>query len=123
MAKILIVDDSEYFREVMLDILQNAGHAVVESAENGAEGFEMYKLLHPDLTTLDVTMPVMDGIEALRKILEFDPEAKVIMVSSSAQSNKISEALILGAYEFLPKPFDKEKLLNVIAGILASIMK
>jgi two-component system chemotaxis response regulator CheY len=122
MARILIVDDSEYFRETLIDFFMDAGHTVAGEAKDGAEGFEMYKSLRPDLTTMDITMPVMDGIEALRKIIEFDPEARVIMASASAQSPKVNEALILGAYEFMPKPFDNDKLLEVITEILEDIV-
>lgn len=118
MVKILIVDDSEFFRETMKDMLEEQGYVIVGEACDGAEGFEKFKELRPDITTLDITMPVMDGIEALEKILEYDPEAKVIMASASAQNKKVSEALIMGAYEFLPKPFDKERLLEVISGIV-----
>ena len=122
MARILIVDDSEFFRETLREIFEQEGHAVAGEAENGAEGFELYKELRPDLTTMDITMPVMDGIEALRLILAYDPEAKVIMASSSAQNNKVSESLILGAYEFLPKPFDRNRLLEVVAEVLEEIL-
>ena len=122
MVKILIVDDSEFFRETLKDIFISAGHTVVGEASDGAEGLEKFKKLHPDITTMDITMPVMDGIDALTKILEFDPDAKVIMASSSAQNSKVSEALIIGAYEFLPKPFDKDKLLEVVSDILSGLM-
>ena len=121
MANILIVDDSEFFRATLTEIFEQAGHTVAGQAENGAEGFELYQKLRPDLTTMDITMPVMDGLEALRKILAFDPEAKVIMASSSAQNHKVSEALILGASEFLPKPFDKDKLLEAVSSILGDL--
>jgi two-component system chemotaxis response regulator CheY len=122
MARILIVDDSEYFRETLIEFIKFTGHTVAGEAENGAEGLELYKQLRPDLTTMDITMPVMDGIEALRRIIAFDPEARVIMASASAQNRKVNEALILGAYEFLPKPFDKERLLEVITEILADVV-
>ena len=118
MARILIVDDSEFFRETMREILEEQGYTIAGEARDGAEGFEKFKELRPDVTTMDITMPVMDGLEALGKILEYDPDAKVIMASSSAQHKKVSEALILGAYEFLPKPFDKDKLLAVISEIV-----
>jgi two-component system chemotaxis response regulator CheY len=122
MVKILIVDDSEFFRETIKEILEDEGYAIAGEACDGAEGFDQYKKLRPDITTMDITMPVMDGIEALGKILEYDPDAKVIMASSSAQHSKVSEALILGAYAFLPKPFDREKLLAVISEIVNGIL-
>lgn len=122
MARILIVDDSEYFREIIHEILSAEGHTIVGQAENGADAVAQYLALRPDITTMDVTMPVMDGIEALRKIIENDPDANVVMVSSSALSNKVSEALIIGAYAFLPKPFDKEKLVEVIAELAEALV-
>ena len=122
MVRILVVDDSEYFRETMKEIFELEGYTIAGEAADGEEAVKKYKELRPDITTLDVTMPVMDGIEALKKILEFDPGAKVIMVSSSAQNSKVTQALILGAYEFLPKPFDDDRLLEVVADILSARM-
>ena len=121
MVKILVVDDSEYFREVIKEILIREGYTIIGEASDGAEAVEKFKALRPDITTLDVTMPGMDGLEALKRILEFDLDAKVIMVSSSAQHNKVSQALIVGAYEFLPKPFDEDKLLEVVADIVSGL--
>lgn len=120
MARMLIVDDSEYFREAIIEILEGEGHTIVGQAENGIEAFEKYISLRPDIITMDVTMPVMDGIEALKSIIAHDPAAKVIMVSSSALNNKVSEALIIGAYDFLPKPFDKTKLIEIVSEIVSS---
>ena len=122
MVRILVVDDSEYFRETLKDSFELEGYVIAGEAADGEEAVEKYKELRPDITTLDITMPVMDGIEALKKILEFDPDAKVIMVSSSAQSSKVTQALILGAYEFLPKPFDNDRLLEVVADIISTRM-
>ena len=94
MARILIVDDSSIYRSNMRDILESGGHTIAGEARNGAEGVEKYKELRPEITTLDITMPVKDGLEALKEIMEFDPDAKVIMVSATAQQSNISEALI-----------------------------
>jgi len=120
MARILVVDDSETFREIIKEILISEGHAIVGEAANGSEGVQRYKELSPDITTMDITMPVMNGIEALRAIIEFDPKAKVIMVSSSAQNRKIAESIIMGAYGFLAKPFDQEKVAKFICEIATS---
>ncbi|MCL1827887.1 MAG: response regulator [Oscillospiraceae bacterium] len=119
MARFLIIDDSELSRFIVREALEEAGHTIVGDASDGAEGFEKFKELRPDITTLDITMPVMDGIETLERILEIDPNAKVIMLSASAQNSKISEALILGAFEFLQKPFEKELLLQIVSDILS----
>jgi len=122
MVRILIVDDSEFFRETMKEILEDEGYTIAGEACDGAEAIAKYRELRPDITTMDVTMPVMDGIEALKNILELDPDAKVIMASSSAQQSKVSEALILGAYEFLPKPFDRDRILAVISEIINGVL-
>ena len=121
MAKILIVDDSELSRFITEEILKEAGHTVLGEASDGAEGLEKFKELRPDITTLDITMPVMDGIAALKEILKIDPEAKVIMVSASAQADKVTEALILGAYEFLQKPFERDRLLEIVSEATSGI--
>jgi two-component system chemotaxis response regulator CheY len=121
MARILIVDDSELSSYITESILKRGGHTVVGVSSDGAEGLEKYKELRPDITTMDITMPVMNGMESLRKIMEFDPEAKVIMLSSSAQKSKIAEAFILGAFEFLPKPFDSEQLLEIVSKVASEI--
>lgn len=121
MARILLVDDSELSRLVVREAFEKAGHTVVGEASDGAEGFEKYKELRPDITTMDITMPVMDGLSALKEIIEFDSGARVIMMSSAAQSSKIAEALIVGAYEFMPKPFDKAKLAEMIDYVTADL--
>ena len=83
MAKILIVDDSKTSRKFLRNMLEDAGHEIVSEAVNGVEGVEKFRLYKPDVVTMDITMPVMDGIEAVREIIEIDPGAKVIMVKVS----------------------------------------
>ena len=117
MARILVVDDSAVYRTSMKELLQNAGHTVVGEAVNGDEGVTKYMELFPDITTMDVMMPIKGGLEALDEILIFDPHAKVIMVSATAQQSKISQALIQGAYCFLRKPIDPEKLHRALDSI------
>ena len=114
MAKILIVDDSRTSRKILRGLLEESGHEVVGEAENGQEGVDKYKEFNPDITTLDITMPVMDGLEALSKIKEFDRNAKVIMVTAAGQQNKMVEAIKNGASEFVTKPFEKENILKII---------
>ncbi|MCR5654901.1 MAG: response regulator [Lachnospiraceae bacterium] len=118
MANILIVDDSRTSRKVLRGILEEAGYTVIDEAVNGQEGADKYKSLNPDLVTLDITMPVMDGIEALRLIKEANANAKVIMVTAAGQKNKMIECIKIGADDFLTKPFDKEEIINVIKKIV-----
>ena len=121
MANILVVDDSEMFREIMKDILEKAGQTVVGMAVNGREGVEMYESLQPDIVTMDITMPEMGGIEALGKIMEADPLAKVVMVSSAGQESVVNEAMIIGACAFLQKPYELEQVLEVLMDVLRDI--
>ncbi len=114
MSRILIVDDSRTSRKILRGLLEEAGNEVIAEAENGEEGVNKYKELKPDVTTLDITMPVMDGLEALVKIREFDNKAKVIMVTAAGQQNKMVEAIKNGASEFVTKPFEKENILKII---------
>ena len=118
MARILIVDDSRTTRRILKQILENIGHEVIGEAANGEEGIEKYQELKPDLTTMDITMPVADGLEALRQIKAFDPAAKVIMVSAAGQKHKVLDAMKSGAAEFLTKPLDEEEIIERIESVL-----
>jgi two-component system chemotaxis response regulator CheY len=118
MATILIVDDSKTSRKVLKNLLETEGHTIIGEAKDGEEGITLYKELHPDITTMDITMPVLDGLEALKQIIEFDANAKVIMVTAAGQKNKMLESLKLGASEFLAKPFEPEQITTVIHKIL-----
>lgn len=99
----IIIDDSKTSRSVLRTILEDHGYEVLAEAENGLEGYEKYCELKPDFVTLDITMPVMDGIETLVKIKEFDSNAQIIMVTAAGQKSKMLEAIKLGAAEFLTK--------------------
>jgi len=118
LARILIVDDSRTTRRILRQILEDKGHEVVGEATNGEEGVAKYKELKPDLTTMDITMPGLDGVEALRKIKEHDPDAKVIMVSAAGQKHKVLDAMKAGAAEFLTKPFEEEEIVERIESVL-----
>ena len=118
MAKILIVDDSRTSRKILRNILENAGYEVVGEATNGQEGYEKYAELKPDIVTLDITMPVLDGIAALKKIKADYPEAKIVMVTAAGQKTKMVEAVQNGADEFIAKPFEDEELKKVIDQLL-----
>ncbi len=117
MANILIVDDSRTSRKILKGILEENGHVVAGEAENGKVGVESYTAIRPDIVTLDITMPVMDGIEALKEIKKADADAKVIMVTAAGQKEKMLEAVKSGASEFITKPFEPEEILNVIKAI------
>ena len=113
-AAIVIVDDSALMRRMLRNILEEDGYTVVCEAVNGAEGVEAYKKFKPDMITMDITMPVMDGIEALKEIKEYDVQAKVVMISAAGQQKKILEALKLGATCFITKPLNKTEVLQNI---------
>lgn len=114
MAKILIVDDSRTSRKILRGILESAGHVIVGEAPDGEQGVAAYNELKPDVVTLDITMPVLDGIGALQKIKENNPNAKTIMITAAGQKSKMVEAVKYGASEFVAKPFDQEQLLAIV---------
>lgn len=114
MAKILIVDDSRTSRRILKNILMENGHEIVGEAENGQIGYEKFIELEPDIVTLDITMPVLDGLGSLEKIMTLNKDAKVIMVTAAGQKTKMMEAIKHGATEFIQKPFEPEQILNVI---------
>lgn len=118
MAKILIIDDSRTSRRMLTNILEEAGHSVIGEAGDGKTGAEQYKTLQPDIVTMDITMPVLDGIEALREIMDYDKSAKVIMVTAAGQRSKMLEAIKFGASDFLSKPFEKDMIISIIDNVL-----
>lgn len=117
MAKILIVDDSRTSRRMLKNILENSGQEIIGEASNGQEAFEQYIELQPDIITLDITMPVLDGLGTLRKIMEHDPEAKVVMITAAGQKGKMVEAIKLGASEFIQKPYEPAQITSVISNL------
>ena len=116
--RILICDDAAFMRMMLKDILDRNGYNVVGEAVNGKEGIEKYKELKPDLVLMDITMPEMDGITALKEIKELDKEANVIICSAMGQQDKVAEAMKLGAKDFVVKPFQPDKLLEVIKKVV-----
>lgn len=109
---VLVVDDSRMSRSILRNVLEEIGYQVIGEAVDGEEAVEQYKALKPDIVTLDVTMPKMDGIEALRQIMEYDKEASAIMITAAGQQKRIIEALKLGAKKFITKPFDKADIVK-----------
>ncbi|MDR6997755.1 response regulator [Neobacillus niacini] len=114
MARILIVDDKCFMRNTLKSILNKTDHVVVGEAENGMEAVQLYKELNPDLVTMDITMPKMSGLEAIRVIRRDFPEAKVIMCSAMGQQKIIMEAIESGAKDFIVKPFDDCRVMEAL---------
>ena len=106
------------YRKFLRNMLEDAGHEIVSEAVNGVEGVEKFRLYKPDVVTMDITMPVMDGIEAVREIIEIYPGAKVIMVTAAGQKTNMVEALKRGAADFIQKPFDSAVIINTIEKVL-----
>jgi two-component system chemotaxis response regulator CheY len=117
-ASILIVDDALFMRTMLKGIFSEAGYKTIHEAEDGVEAVERYAALRPDLVTMDIVMPRMDGIEALKKILAANPDAKVVMCSALGQEALIIEALESGAKDFIVKPFKPPKVVSVVERIL-----
>lgn len=114
MSKIMIVDDAAFMRITIKNMLKKSDHEVVGEAENGKLAVERFKLLNPDIITMDITMPEMDGLSALKEILSIDPSAKVIMVSAMGQEAMVREAVMSGAKGFIVKPFKEEGIISAI---------
>ena len=118
MAKILIVDDAAFMRMMVKDNLKKAGYTDFYEAGNGEEAIAKYTENTPDLVLLDITMPIMDGIQALQSIKQANPQAKVIMCSAMGQEGMVVEAIKLGALDFIVKPFKPERLIQTVRNVL-----
>lgn len=114
MIKILIVDDSRTSRKILRSMLEDMGYEVVGEAVNGQNGIDKYNELKPDIVTMDITMPVMDGIQALKEIKLINPDAKVVMITAAGQKEMMVEAIKYKANEFIVKPFDQEAIKNLM---------
>ena len=112
MKTVLVVDDSDNMRMTIKALLENNAFKVVGESGDGASAVEMYKELKPDFVTMDVTMSGIDGIEAMKQIIKFDPEAKVVMISAMGQDVFVRDAIIAGAKGFIVKPFGEQQLLD-----------
>lgn len=117
-VRFLIVDDAIFMRTVLKKMLTDADFNVVGEAGNGLQAIDMAKELQPDVITLDITMPEMDGIQAIEKILEVSPNSKIIMCSAMGQHSKVVEAIKRGARDFIVKPFEKTRVLQAIYNVL-----
>lgn len=114
MANVLIVDDSRTSRKILRRILEEAGHTVVGEAVDGEDGYLKYQELQPQVVTLDITMPKMDGLEALRLIKKYDEAAIAIMITAAGQKEKMILAIKSGAADFISKPYEGSSVLDVI---------
>jgi two-component system chemotaxis response regulator CheY len=113
-ARILVVDDAAFMRMMIKDILTKNGFEVVGEAADGAQAIEKFNEVSPDLVTMDITMPEMDGITALKEIKKNHPEAKVIMCSAMGQQAMVIDAIQAGAKDFIVKPFQADRVIEAI---------
>ncbi len=119
--RVLVVDDSMFVTKQIGQILTSEGFEVVGTAGDGQEGLEKYKELYPnvDLVTMDITMPKLDGVSALEKIIEFDKDARVVMISALGKQDLVKKSLLLGAKNYIVKPLDRKKVLERVVSSLA----
>ena len=115
---VLVVDDASFMRSMIREIFARGPFVVAAEAENGEEAVRLYQEVHPHLTTMDIVMPQMDGITALREIMRLDPTAKVVMCSALGQEALIAEAIEAGACDFIVKPFHPGRVLRVAQSVL-----
>lgn len=117
--KVLIVDDAAFMRMMIKDILSKNGYEIVGEAADGVQALQLYKDTQPDLVTMDITMPEMDGISALKEIKKLNPQAKVIMCSAMGQQAMVIDAIQAGAKDFIVKPFQADRVLEAISKALS----
>jgi len=115
MKRVMVVDDAMFMRASLKMMLEKNGYEVAAEAENGAIAVQKYKEIKPDLVTMDITMPEMDGLQALKLIRQFDADAKVVIVSAMGQEPVVKEAIISGAKSFIVKPFKEDFVLKTLS--------
>lgn len=120
--RILVVDDSIFVKKQLTRILTSEGYEVADTAGHGSEALEKYKELYPDidLVTMDITMPGMDGVTALQKIIEYDKDAKIVMISALGKQDLVKKSFMLGAKNYIIKPLDHAKVLERLKSVLSS---
>ena len=119
-VKVLFVDDSSFMRSLLKGIVLKEPYALAGEGSTGTEGVALYKKLKPDLVTMDIVMPEMDGIDAVKAIREFDPEARVIMVSAMGQQGMVIDAIQAGARDFIIKPFQPPRVLEALRRVMGN---
>jgi two-component system chemotaxis response regulator CheY len=115
---VLVCDDAIFMRTMISDILAHAGYEIVGEAETGTQAVEQYQKLKPDLVTMDIVMPDLGGIEAVREIIKFDPAARILMCSAMGQQALVVEAIQAGARDFVVKPFQPSRVLEAVQRVL-----
>ncbi|MGI5901190.1 MAG: response regulator [Desulfitobacteriia bacterium] len=115
---VMLVDDAAFMRMMLKDILSNNGYQIIGEAENGVVAVEKYMELKPDITVMDITMPEMDGLQAVKEIRARDPQARIIMCSAMGQQSMVIEAIQSGAKDFIVKPFKADRVLEAVAKAL-----
>lgn len=117
--RVLIADDAAFMRMMIKNILQKNGFEIVGEAENGKQAIKLYQESKPDLVTMDITMPEMDGIEAVKAIRSVDPAASIIMCSAMGQQSMVMEAIQAGAKDFIVKPFQQDRMMQAVERVLS----
>jgi len=121
-VKFMVVDDSMVIREKIQNVLKDEDFEIVGTAQNGVEAVEQFKLLKPRVMTLDITMPLMDGIETIRQIIALDTDVRILVVSALADKSTLIQAMHLGAYGFLCKPFRDLELIEALEELIEDIV-
>jgi two-component system chemotaxis response regulator CheY len=119
MARVLVVDDAAFMRMTIKKMLEAHGHSVIAEAENGLEAVKKYIEAKPDVVLLDITMPEMNGVEALKRIKELEPGARVIICSAMGQQAMVAQAIQYGAKDFIVKPFEEDRLIAAVDKIMS----
>jgi two-component system, chemotaxis family, chemotaxis protein CheY len=117
MKKVLIVDDAAFMRVSIKNMLAKNGYEIIGEAENGKVAIQKYQELSPDIVTMDITMPEMDGLASIKKILEYNPSANIIMISAMGQESMVREAVLSGAKGFIVKPFKEDAIVSALNSI------
>lgn len=118
MANIVLVDDSNFLKNLLSNMIKRIGHNVVGLGKDGKEAIELYKKLKPDIIFLDITMPVLNGLEASKQILDYDKNANIVICSAMGQKFMILDAINIGVKDFVVKPFEEKKIKEIIDKIL-----
>lgn len=119
MSKVLVVDDAAFMRITLKNILSKEGHEVQE-AENGVAAISQTEMFQPDLITMDITMPEMDGLEAAERILKVNPKQKIIMCTALGQEAMVKKAILMGVRDFIVKPFQPDRVISAVRAVLAN---